>query len=118
MPLTFDVPVEVGPPRPKASTILCTRVTMLPETMEVAYEFMVYDEGGTKVADLHSRVVFGKDLDLETALATTEGRPRKIGPFSFGTIAGQEITVRHVHDAIQALGYNLVQEQTGPGMVS
>jgi hypothetical protein len=102
MPIRYATPVEIVPAQ-KTVDIRCTRVTMLPDTGEIAYEFQAFDGNNNKVGDLHTSVRYGVDLLPDTKIVTTQR---------------VEVTAGMVYEAIKAHAYSTVTRQLGSGVIS
>lgn len=70
MGLKYNTPVTITPAPPKGTEIFCTRITILPESGDIAYEFQAKDADGVKVGDIHANEVIGKDFQLSDTFGT------------------------------------------------
>ena len=97
MPLNYSTPKELSP-SPKANTVRCTRITILPEGRRIDYEFHAFDADGVKVGDIHTSDTFGDTLMPDDVLAG-------------------KLTAAQVYAALKARAYATVQDALGAGIV-
>ena len=97
MPLNYSTPKELSP-SPKANTVRCTRITILPESGRIEYEFQAFDAADVKVGDIHTSDTFGDTLKPDDVI-------------------GDRLTAAQVYAGLKARAYATAQAQLGNGTV-